>query len=636
MGLFSLMIHKMVSLGLTLLFLHVCWSLPVSAAQAPLQGEALLKELDQLENESMSHSMLWQRVAVLAALRDRYPPPAQGRIARLQCWARDSERDSEYQAAIEFATQQLEWARQQNDRLTEAGLLTCRGSYWEKLDEVAQAKADYDAALVLAEALNAANLKFEALSYRGEMLAYQGALAEGLADLLVAYNGYAALGLEELKLQQLALIANTYRRMGIYDRAHEYVEELMLAYRRHHDEVDLINVGILLALLYNDEGHYDRALPMLEAGERYYRQERREMDLAWVRVQLSWSLLNLKRVDEALAKLELAGPELLNYKKSPDQQTLGLWQLMMGLTLEAKQEGDNALLHLAEAESTLSKEKNWLLLARVYQARARILERQGKANEALTALKQYVRTKSELDRLLNAQRSTQLRLEFDMARKELENQTLKTRQLVQAERLKQLQERRLWQYLVIALLLMVMGILVVYLFNRVRKMRQLAMTDELTGIHNRRHIQALGQEWFKQAREQGRPLCVLILDIDHFKLVNDRLGHHMGDQVLAAVASCIAAQLRTLDKVGRNGGEEFLVLLPDTCLDEAVEVAERIRHRVSQLCIEGMPEGHPVHVSIGCAQYGSLDDSLGELIQRADQAMYRAKQAGRNQVMEAE
>ena len=108
-------------------------------------------------------------------------------------------------------------------------------------------------------------------------------------------------------------------------------------------------------------------------------------------------------------------------------------------------------------------------------------------------------------------------------------------------------------------------------------MQRLAMTDELTGIHNRRQIQAKGRKWFTQAREEGKPLCVLLLDVDHFKKVNDQLGHHVGDSVLTAVAQCIEEKLRSLDRVGRNGGEEFLVLLPDTLLNEAVEVAERIQ-----------------------------------------------------------
>jgi diguanylate cyclase (GGDEF)-like protein len=177
--------------------------------------------------------------------------------------------------------------------------------------------------------------------------------------------------------------------------------------------------------------------------------------------------------------------------------------------------------------------------------------------------------------------------------------------------------------------------MVVHQRGRTRKMQRLAMTDELTGIHNRRQIQAKGRKWFIQAREEGKPLCVLLLDIDHFKRVNDTLGHHVGDRVLTVVAQCIESQLRSLDRVGRNGGEEFLVLLPDTRLDEAAEVAERIRQEVARLAIEEVPADHPIRISIGCAEYKREDDNLGELIRRADEAMYEAKLAGRNRVMRA-
>lgn len=323
-------------------------------------------------------------------------------------------------------------------------------------------------------------------------------------------------------------------------------------------------------------------------------------------------------------------------RESSDSVTLGHWQLVMGMAEAAQGNPTKALYYLAHAEPIFVKEKNQRFLARVYEVRARILEQQGQISAALSNLKLFVETKHSLERVLREQRSLQMRFEFDLARKELENQALKTKQLLQEAKLKQLQERRHWQYVVVALLLLVMGMLALHQFNRSRQMRRLAMTDDLTGLHNRRQIQNKGLHWFRQAREQGKPFSVLLLDIDHFKLVNDQLGHHVGDLVLAAVAKCIAAQLRSLDRVGRNGGEEFLVLLPDTCLDEAMEVAERIRHRVSQLRIEGMPEGRFVNVSIGCAQQGPLDESLGGLVQRADEAMYRAKQAGRNQVMRAE
>ncbi|MGE6161174.1 diguanylate cyclase [Aeromonas salmonicida] len=626
----------MASLCLMPLLLLAGGAAPAWAARGPLPEPVLVGELSQLENDALPPRVFRLRVAALAAHRESYSPQLQGRIARLQCWARDSERTSEYEATIAFASEQLEWARRQQDRTTEAGLFICRGFNQQMLGNMTQAKADYDAALLLAEVLDELSIKFDALSYRGDLLAYQGALAEGLNDLLAAYDGYAALGWEGQRLQMLALIANTYRRMGVYERALEYLEELKLAYQQRQDSDSLIGVGIQLAILYTDQGDYESALPLFEAGEAYYHRERRDMDLLWVRVELSWCLLNLKRIDEALNKLEQARPMLHSYEREPDKATLGLWQLVMGLTLDAKKEGDKALHYLARAESIFSQEQNQRFLAWIYQARARILEQQGHTKSALVALQQYVQIKSELDRLLNAQRSMQIRLEFDMARKELENQNLKSQQLMQAERLQQMQERRRWQYLVSTLVLLVMGVLVICLFNRARRMRQLAMTDELTGIHNRRQIQTQGEVWFKQARDHCRSLCVLLLDIDHFKQVNDKLGHQTGDLVLVAVAKCISVQLRTLDKVGRSGGEEFLVLLPDTRMEEALEVAERIRHEVSRLHIEGMPEGHPVHVSIGCAECSLLDETLGDLIKRADEAMYRAKQAGRNQVMRAE
>ncbi|MBP8112514.1 MAG: GGDEF domain-containing protein, partial [Aeromonas sp.] len=274
-------------------------------------------------------------------------------------------------------------------------------------------------------------------------------------------------------------------------------------------------------------------------------------------------------------------------------------------------------------------------LAWVHEVRARVLERQGRVGEALASLKAFVQTRHALDQRLREQRALQMRFEFDLARKELENQTLRAQQQLQAEKFKQLQERRYWQFLVVALLLLVMGILVIHQRGRTRKMQRLAMTDELTGIHNRRQIQAKGRKWFALARASGKPLCVLLLDIDHFKKVNDRLGHQVGDRVLTAVAQCIEEQVRSLDRVGRNGGEEFLVLLPDTGLEEAAEVAERVRLAVSRLVIEGVPADHPIHVSIGCAEYRAEDDNLGELIRRADEAMYAAKLAGRNRVVKA-
>lgn len=608
---------------------------PLWAAGAPLGGPELSRELQRLEDETPPLREFHDRVAALAAHRDAYPAEAQGRIARLQCWAQPAERDEEFLQAVQFADEALAWARGRKDRVSESGLLACRAFHRQLLGNMAEADKDYDEALTLAHRLGDERQRADILSLRGEMYAYQGELAEGLMELIDAHRRYEALGLESKGREVLARIANTYRRMGLYERAQSYFQELEHDYREQGDEAHLADIHAQQGLLYVETGDYERALPLMAEAELYYLAQQQEGMLAWSRIEMATVLLNQGKTQQAMGKLEQASSLLHQQGKGADSVTRGHWDIVMATALDAMGKPTEALPYLAQAEPIFAREQNLRFLAWVHEVRARVLERQGRIEEALTSLKQFVQTRRTLEKILREQRSLQMRFEFDLARKELENQTLRSQQQLQAEKLKQLQERRYWQYLVVALLVLVLGILVLHQRGRTRKMHRLAMTDELTGIHNRRQIQAKGRKWFSHARESGKPLCVLLLDIDHFKRVNDQLGHHVGDLVLTAVARCIEDQLRSLDRVGRNGGEEFLVLLPDTALDEAAEVAERIRREVSRLVIEGVPADHPIRISIGCAQYRPQDDNLGELVRRADEAMYSAKLAGRNRVVKA-
>lgn len=608
---------------------------PAWGQQAPLTEAGLSRELQLLEDETPPQREFRDRVAVLAAQRDGYPAEVQGRIARLQCWAQPAERDDEFAQAVQFAERGLALARGRKDRVTEAGLLACRGFHQQLLGNMAEAREDYDAALTLARRLGDERQRADILNLRGEMYAYQGELAEGLMELMDAHRRYEALGLESKGREVLARIANAYRRMGLYERAQGYFQELEHDYRELGDEEHLVDIHTQQGVLYAETGEYDRALPLMAEAELYYLGQQQDGMLAWSRIEMAGVLLKQGKTAQAMAKLDQAASLLHQQGKGADSVTRGHWHIVMATALDAQGKSAEALRYLEQAEPIFAKEQNLRFLAWVYEVRARVLERQGRIAEALTSLKRFVQTRQELEQRLREQRSLQMRFEFDLARKELENQTLRSQQQLQAEKLKQLQERRYWQYLVVTLLVLVLGILVIHQRGRTRKMHRLAMTDELTGIHNRRQIQAKGRKGFSQAREEGKPLCVLLLDIDHFKKVNDRLGHHVGDLVLTAVAQCIEEQLRSLDRVGRNGGEEFLVLLPDTRLEEAVEVAERIRNQVARLHIEGVPEDHPIHVSIGCAECRPEDDNLGELVRRADEAMYSAKLAGRNRVVRA-
>lgn len=168
-------------------------------------------------------------------------------------------------------------------------------------------------------------------------------------------------------------------------------------------------------------------------------------------------------------------------------------------------------------------------------------------------------------------------------------------------------------------------------------LRRLATRDELTGLLNRREFERVLGEEEDRARRFGRPLSLLFIDIDFFKKVNDTHGHAAGDQVLRVVAQRIAAQLRSVDRVARFGGEEFAVMLAEADAANAIAVARRLVMAVGRepVVIEGGIQ-LPVTISVGAAEMEGEAVRVSELLERADKALYLAKTRGRNQAVSAE
>ncbi len=166
-------------------------------------------------------------------------------------------------------------------------------------------------------------------------------------------------------------------------------------------------------------------------------------------------------------------------------------------------------------------------------------------------------------------------------------------------------------------------------------MHRLATIDELTGIANRRSFFDAGNIEVKRAHRYEQPLSILMLDIDHFKLINDAWGHPVGDTVLKNLSRTLVQSLRGQDLVGRIGGEEFAVILPETDASQAKVVAETLRNVIEQFRsdLPNCTAGVKFTVSIGVASRLGDDDSLDALMGRADRALYQAKQAGRNRVV---
>jgi two-component system cell cycle response regulator len=166
---------------------------------------------------------------------------------------------------------------------------------------------------------------------------------------------------------------------------------------------------------------------------------------------------------------------------------------------------------------------------------------------------------------------------------------------------------------------------------------EMAITDQLTGLHNRRYMARHLDSLISNAQKSNKPLAFLIMDIDHFKSVNDTHGHDIGDEVLREFANRISANIRGIDLACRYGGEEFVVVMPDTDVDFAYTIAERLRKSVETTPIEisRAPGALNVTISIGIAASAGGDDNAEKLLYRADQALYRAKREGRNRVIKA-
>jgi diguanylate cyclase (GGDEF)-like protein len=173
------------------------------------------------------------------------------------------------------------------------------------------------------------------------------------------------------------------------------------------------------------------------------------------------------------------------------------------------------------------------------------------------------------------------------------------------------------------------------LFTYQRGMEQLAGEDALTGLPNRRQFMRAGEQMLEQMRRYGRAASLLLIDLDHFKAVNDRYGHAAGDAALQAIGRLLKEHQRAADLPSRLGGEEFAMLLPETDLAGTVAFAERLRTACEAMRVEvpgGVFAALSLTMSIGAAQCAGEDKALDDALRRADMALYRAKHAGRNRV----
>jgi diguanylate cyclase (GGDEF)-like protein len=318
--------------------------------------------------------------------------------------------------------------------------------------------------------------------------------------------------------------------------------------------------------------------------------------------------------------------------QSIDSRLVAHIQLVRGVALHRLGRLQDSLTQLTAAMHVFKDADALNDLSNAYRELSHVQAELGNWRAAYDMQTQY---KEVSDKLLTNQldqRFATLKVEFDTAAKDKENELLTRENEANEKALTQARRARQLQAVAIALTVLLAAMLATLAIHQRRstlRMRALAMTDELTGVPNRRDVLRRLEELLQKP---GEPSCsMLIVDIDHFKSINDHHGHPMGDEVLKFLARELRTAVREPAFFGRLGGEEFLIVLPDTSLDKACAAADRFREQIMNIdTTRWFPARRRITASIGCTVSKPGICTSSDMLMRADGALYAAKRAGRN------
>jgi diguanylate cyclase (GGDEF)-like protein len=464
-----------------------------------------------------------------------------------------------------------------------------------------------------------------ALLERGLHRSRRGDMLEGQEDLLAACSALEALPLpQDLELCRSHL-ANHYKRMGDTDEALRLLEDLLEAARRRGATADVAVYVYGLAQVRYERREWQGAAEAFEESIRLSKVLDDPLGVAYAEHGLGHTLLRLNRPQQALEHAQHA-LRLLGEDRDPVQQLRTT--ILQANALSDLERFTQADTRLRGIENRVRDSKDATLLADWLLMHSEIQARLGQWKDAYESLAEWRPLNAQTQDQRLSQQTARLRLQFHRERDAAELAHLRR---LNAKGDEALQAQRL----ALVLFLMLLAAAIAYgarKLRHMRKLQRLATVDELSGLPNRRASMAYLEDCLRRAHTLDQPLSVLMVDIDHFKSINDRHGHAKGDEVIREVARTLGGAVRLQDRAGRIGGEEFLVVLPGATTSHAQAIAERMRAGVQQLGWSDAGESDPVTVSIGVASRVDRD-SAASLVTRADQALYAAKNQGRNRVV---
>jgi diguanylate cyclase (GGDEF)-like protein len=606
---------------------------PLHASQQAAAGDAaafdaLYQRLTGVDSYAMTYESILQQTVQLKALLPGNDALRSLRYHTLYC---NDDAWVENKPAMDYIEAQITLATQLDAPAEEARLRLCRAYYLDVAGLSQASVAEIDRAVPLARRSEDPYVLGDVLATRGDAYSIVGEQAKALVDYRVATAVLSEAGAEAALPSLLLGSAIIYRRMGDLPRAGKLMQRLQAQLDPSADWETAWAYHHQLGYLHLEAGRPGEAREAFTQAIDIASQGNHPRELEGSR--LAWAEASVEDGSPraALELLDQVEPTLAASDRTFDK---GYAALVRGKSLAALGRHNEALALYAKAQAGLAADDNPRYLSELYLLKSVSHEALGSTARALSDYRRHIALKSSIDDRALVQQQRLTELEAAAQQQQLENRRLRGVSDEQQQQLDASQRVRRWQFGVLllgGLLLASLLLLAVQQRRRSRKMRRIIDTDPLTGVASRLHIYRNAGQAIQHALLQNEPLAILMADIDHFKQVNDRCGHPAGDEVLKRVARVCRASLRQHDLIGRTGGEEFLVVCPDTHPHMAREIAERLRTAIEQESFADICTGLNITMSIGVA--GSHNpDSLDAIIERADTALYRAKEAGRNRV----
>jgi diguanylate cyclase (GGDEF)-like protein len=454
-----------------------------------------------------------------------------------------------------------------------------------------------------------------------------------LQSLRKAYDIYKAVNETQELSDVMNALANVYIDLNDSEGAIRFYKEAIEIKASENDQFSISILKYNLGKAYLAIDDTQKAKRAFEESKAISVSIEDSIGILWAKYSLAEIYLNENKPKLALDYFKAAAQ---SFEQSGDRVTFFHTLIGQVNALIKLDQLDLARQKLEKAEALLPLLNNVELTARHTYTLATLEAAFENYQAAFQAQRLYSEQESEIFKTQQAQDSEKLRIQFDVATQESRNQILESENEIKSLRItKQQEEKTFWMIIILlAVFVIIVGtVALIKVVQHRNRFKNMALRDHLTNSPNRRAILQFAQERYQEAKYTNMELSIGIIDLDHFKQINDTYGHETGDEVLKAFSEACNQTLRKQDRYGRYGGEEWLLVLSDTNHLNIQQIFDRLKLRLNEAIIDGIPDDKNITFSMGIAQFDTeLDDSLQAMINRADKNLYQAKSSGRNQL----